>query len=68
MLLNIPLEIPITAQTQKMYDYIESLPEGSHLIVSFDHEASSLPEIKPIALSILRHAFRKGHKLIGVAL
>ncbi|MCK4632117.1 MAG: hypothetical protein KAT79_02535 [candidate division Zixibacteria bacterium] len=68
MLLNIPLEIPITAQTQEMYDYIESLPEGSPLIVSFDHEASSLPEIKPIALSILRHAFRKGHKLIGVAL
>ncbi len=68
MLLKIPLEIPITDQTQKMYDYIESLPEGSPLIISFDHEASSLPEIKPIALSILRHAFRKGHKLIGVAL
>jgi hypothetical protein len=51
-----------------MHDYIDSLPEGSVLMISFDHEASSLPEIRPLALSLLRHAFSRGHKLIGIAL
>ena len=63
MLLNIKLEMKVSPYTQSLYDYIESLPEGSTLIVSFDHEASSLPEIRPIATAVLRHAFRKKHKL-----
>jgi hypothetical protein len=54
--------------TQAAYDYLEALPESSAVIFSFDHEASSLPEIKPIALAILRHAFRKNHKIVGLSL
>ena len=61
-------EVEISNDSQKMYDYIESLEPGSSLIVSFDHEASSLPEIRPLALGFLRHAFRKDIKLIGIAL
>ena len=68
MMLNIKLDVPVNSKTQKLFGYIDSLPEGSTLMFSFDHEASSLPEIRPIALSLLRHAFKKGHKLIGVAL
>ena len=68
MLLNISLHVPVSDQTRKMYDFIDSLPSGSVLLVSFDHEASSLPEIRPIALAVLRHAFKKGDKLIGVSL
>ena len=68
MLLNIKVEMKVSPYTQSVYDYIESLPEGSVLMVSFDHEASSLPEIRPIALSVLRHCQKKGHRLIGVSL
>ena len=68
MALNIKIDVRVSPYTQQMYDYIESLPEGSVLMFSFDHEASSLPEIRPIALSVLRHAFKKGHKIIGVSL
>ncbi len=68
MAVNISLEIEVTPETQRFYDYIESLPEGSVLIVSFDHEASSLPEIRPLALAVLRHAFSRNIKLIGTAL
>jgi len=68
MLLGFRPEIKVSAETQKMYDYLDSIPSGSILIVSFDHEASSLPEIRPIALTVLRHAFSKDLKLIGTAL
>lgn len=68
MLLPIDVGVAVSEDTQAMFDYLDSLPAGSTLIVSFDHEASSLPEISPLALAILRHAFRKDLKLVGMAL
>ena len=65
---GIRINVEVSPETQRMYDYMETLPEGSTLIVSFDHEASSLPEIRPIGEAVLRHAFKKKHRLIGVAL
>ncbi len=60
--------MPASKEVRQFYNYIDSLPPGSTLIVSFDHEASALPEIRPLALAVLRHIFAKGHKVIGVAL
>ncbi|PKK83817.1 MAG: hypothetical protein CVT49_06680 [candidate division Zixibacteria bacterium HGW-Zixibacteria-1] len=54
--------------TLKAYEYIETLPESSIVIFSFDHEASSLPEIQPIALALLRHAFKNNIKIVGLSL
>jgi len=68
MLLGIQPDVTPTGDTLRMYEYINSLPSGSVLMVSFDHEASSLPEISPLAVAFLRHAFSKGHRMIGVAL
>jgi len=68
MLLNVQFETEVSPDTQKMFDYLDALPEGSTILISFDHEASSLPEMRPLGLAILRHAFAKNHKLIGIAL
>jgi hypothetical protein len=68
MLLPFRFDVAVTPDTQKIYDFIDSLEPGSVMIVSFDHEASSLPEIRPLALATLRHAFSRGIKLIGIAL
>ncbi len=68
MLLGIQFRTEISPDTQQMFDYIDGLPDSSAIIISFDHEASSLPEMRPLGLAILRHAFQKNHKLIGVAL
>ncbi len=68
MVLDIPVDVDVSPYTKQMYAYIDSIPEGSTLIISFDHEASSLPEIRPIALAVLRHTFQKNLKLIGVSL
>ena len=68
MALGIKPKIVPSDDTVRMHTLIDSLPEGSVLIVSFDHEASSLPEIRPLALAMLRHAFSKNLKLVGIAL
>lgn len=65
---GIQIETKVSPETQRLFDHIDSLPVGSRLIVSFDHEASSLPEIQPIAQALLRHAFRRGLRLAGIAL
>jgi hypothetical protein len=68
MIFNISIDVPPSAETQKFYNFIDSLPQGSTIMISFDHEASALPEIRPLTLAILRHAFSRGDRLIGVAL
>ncbi len=68
MLLNYRPDLKVSAETQKMHDFIDSLPSGSTLLISFDHEASALPEIRPLALAVLRHAFSKNIRLIGISL
>jgi len=68
MLLGIKPDVTPSADTIRMYEYLDSLPTGSILMVSFDHEASSIPEIAPLAVVFLRHAFENGHRLIGVSL
>jgi hypothetical protein len=67
-ILPIQIESRPSPEVQKSYDYIENLPDSSVVMISFDHEASSLPEIQPISLAILRHLFRKNLRIIGLSL
>lgn len=61
-------EVAVTDDTRKLYEFLDSLPAASVLLVSFDHEAAALPEIRPLALAVIRHAFSRGHRLVGMAL
>lgn len=68
MLLQVDLGVEVSSDTTRLFDYIDNLPPGSTIMISFDHEASSLPEIRPLALAVLRHAFARNQRLVGVAL
>lgn len=68
MLIDFRPVLRVSAETRRMFEYLDTLPAGSTLLVSFDHEASAMPEIRPLALAFLRHAFAKNHRLIGIAL
>jgi hypothetical protein len=54
-------------EIEQAYANLDSLPAGSVIIVSFDFEASSLPEVKPLAETILHHAFSRDLRVIGVS-
>ncbi|MFQ6612488.1 MAG: hypothetical protein ACE5D2_05240 [Fidelibacterota bacterium] len=60
-----PLGLPIrpTNATQVVYDAVEALPPDSKVLVSFEYGPSTKPEIHPMAIAILRHLFRNGHKV-----
>lgn len=65
-----PLQLPVdvTPETQTVYDLIDKLPPGSVVLVSYDWDAASAPELYPQALAVTRHILSKNHKLVAVAL
>ncbi len=68
MLLNITPEVQITNDTLDAYNAIDSLEAGEYVMISFDFEAASYPEMRPLAAAILRHCFENDLRLIGLAL
>jgi hypothetical protein len=62
------LPIRVSPEVRKIYDHIESLSEGSIVLLSFDFEPGGKPELYPMAIALLRHAFRKNLKVLGTTL
>ena len=65
-----PFSIPLNVSepTQKLYDYIDALPAGSTIMISFDYGPSSFPETEPMAAAVMKHCFDKGVKVLGITL
>ncbi len=65
-----PLRLPekITPPVKSLYDFIESLPEGSTVLLSIDYAPDVLPETHPMAYAVLRHCFLRGIRVIGISL
>ncbi|MHA2612240.1 MAG: hypothetical protein V2G33_07665 [bacterium JZ-2024 1] len=58
----------VSPVVRSFYDAIDSLPEGSSILISFDYGPSAMPELHPMASAIIEHAFRKNLKVITIAL
>jgi len=67
LVFNFYLPNRITREVRSTYDFIENLPDGSVILFSFDHDAATLPEMKPMAEALLYHVFNKGFKVVGIA-
>ncbi len=68
LLYPVGLAIRISPEVKAVYDHIESLPEGSVFMLSMDFDPASKPELYPQAVAILRHAFEKNLRVIGMTL
>ena len=65
-----PLNLPIktTPEVRGIYEQIESMSERSVLLVSMDFDPSSKPELYPMTEAVIRHAFAKKLRVIGMNL
>jgi len=68
LLYPVGLAIKVSSEVRGVHDYIESLPEGSVFLLSMDYDPASKPELYPQAVALLRHAFRKNLRVIGMTL
>lgn len=71
---TLPLIIPlgfvseISNLSRKVFSLVETTPEDSVVMISFDYEPSTATELQPMAKALIEHAWRKNHKVIAVAL
>ncbi len=65
-----PLGLPLKSSppSRSLYREIEGLQQGSVVLMAFDYDPATDVELGPMSLAILKHCFRKGHKVVGLAL
>jgi hypothetical protein len=68
LLYPVGLAIRVSPEVRAVHDYIESLPESSVFLLSMDFDPASKPELYPQAIALLKHAFRKNLRVIGMTL
>lgn len=64
----IGLAIHPSAETRKVYEFIESLEPGSIVYLGFDFSAGGIPELMPAAQSLVRQGFRKGIRFVAAGM
>jgi hypothetical protein len=60
-------EVP-SPLVQAVFDKIESLPPGSKILMAFDYDPGSAPELQPMATAWTWHCAKRGHKLYFMTL
>lgn len=78
LLLGIAVTLPIlfpriwperpTALVRSAFGFIEGLPPGSRVLLSFDYDPGHAPELDPMAAALTWHCARRGHKLYFLSL
>jgi len=68
LIFHLNLPVAETEVARGVFDLVDKTPEHSKVIISFDFDPSSKPELQPMAVSIVRHCLQKGHKMIFTAL
>jgi hypothetical protein len=60
--------IPISPEVEGVYNTLKSLPPGSKVLVSFDYDPPSAPELQPMAEAFLYYCFAHDLKVIIMGL
>lgn len=67
----LPLGLPVvvTQPVETLYQAVDRIPPNSQpLLLSIDYAPATLPELEPMSIAILRHAFGKGIRVVVMTL
>ncbi len=64
IILPVKMPIGITPEAQQLYNAIDSLPDSSVVMLTFDYYPSTIAETRPMSIAILHHLFRKNCKIV----
>ena len=74
VVVTLPLIFPsaksvrVMPPVEKLYNAIDNVAEDKALIIDFDYDPQTLPELEPMGFAILRHAFTKRIKVLALSL
>jgi hypothetical protein len=66
--LHMKIDIGVTKEVRTFYNAIEALPAGSCILVSFDYDPGSEPELQPMAETGFRHLIKNHIKFAIIGL
>ncbi|UCD06258.1 MAG: hypothetical protein JSV98_03250 [candidate division WOR-3 bacterium] len=70
----VPLVIPtvprvrVMTPVEKLFNAVEAIPNDQILMLDFDYDPQTLPEIEPMGVAMLRHAFHRRTKVAVLSL
>lgn len=68
LFLPVSKEMEISHPTNSFYEAVNSLPEGSRVLLGTDFDASSRAEMVPQLKIIIRHLFKRNLKIIALSM
>lgn len=68
LFMSLSQTISISPETKELMAGLEPLPPGSKVLVTFDYDPSSAPELQPMAETFFRWAFDRRYKVIIMGL
>ncbi len=68
MLVMVDMPVQITSEVKSVFDRVESLPEGTVIMVPMEYSPDTMAELQPMARAVLRHCFSRGLKVLSTAL
>jgi len=65
----VPIDLPIAIppETMQGFEFIEALPEGSVILMSYDASSAGMAEVHPQGIAMMRYGMRKNFKIIWVS-
>ena len=68
LIFKLGLPNKVTPEVKNLFEQMETLKDSTVVLISFDFEASSFPEVQPLANVILTQCFSRNLKVIGISL
>lgn len=67
MMLKLVFVVRPSPVVQAIFDKVESLPEGSRILLSYDYGPATVPENQPMADALIRHCLHRNLKVYIIA-
>lgn len=61
-----PQPVHVSKESQDLYDWVERIPDGSTIMLTFDYYPSTLAEVEPMSRAAVKQCWRKNLKLISM--
>ena len=60
--------VRVMPPVEKFFNAVDEIPKEKALIIDFDYTPQDMPELEPMGIAILRHAFKKRIKVLALSL
>jgi hypothetical protein len=68
LLFPAPQTVRVMPPVEKLYYAVDTIPEEKAIIIDFDYEPQTAPELDPMGFALLRHVFERRIKLLVLSL